>query len=173
MERHSQITDGIFISNWQGSVDQKQLIDNKIKYVLCLNEEYEKKSFAMDVYDILNIKHKYIKIKDNPKADLRFHFADIIDFMKNEQNGNVLVHCTEGVSRSCSSVIAYLMHKIYMNESNLISERIQPMVINYVKSKRKYCNPNHGFLAQLYEFESRLIDLRKNIDHRNGRILIF
>jgi protein-tyrosine phosphatase len=55
------------------------------------------------------------------------------------------VHCWAGVSRSATIVIAYLMRK---NKWPLET------AMDYVKQKRNFINPNHGFLAKLKDFET-------------------
>ena len=155
MNKHSKITPRIFISDWVGSVDTDQLAENKIKYVLCLNYENKKTERDCDIYKIMGIHHKYIQISDHPNACIYFHFAEIIEFMKKENKGNILVHCTAGVSRSTTAVIAYLLYKLY-NEGKQFEDRMLPHVVKYVRHKRAYTNPNFGFLNQLHKFETHL-----------------
>ena len=163
MDRHSQITESIFISDWHGSVDVKQLQDNKIKYILCLNYENKKTEKDMDMYSLMGIKHKYIKIQDIPSESIVLHFESIINFIRNEHRGNILVHCSAGISRSTTAVIAYLCNKLYMSHS-YPNTHIMPKIIAHVKKRRPYCNPNHGFLKQLFEYE---MFLKKKLGRRS------
>ena len=64
-----------------------------------------------------------------------------------EAGGKVLVHCRMGISRSGSTVIAYVMKK--MNKS--LAEAME-----YVVSKRGIVNPNPGFIEQLIIYEGIL-----------------
>lgn len=65
--------------------------------------------------------------------------ADIIDkYIKD--NKKVLVHCSAGVSRSATIVIAYLMIKHKMTYMKALI---------YVKMKRNIICPNQGFKRQL------------------------
>ncbi len=64
------------------------------------------------------------------------------------QRGGVLVHCAAGVSRSASTVIAYIMKKRGwgFNET-----------FNYVKKRRPIICPNYGFQRQLNQYEKELL----------------
>lgn len=55
--------------------------------------------------------YMHIKEKDCPSANLYQHFEPAIDFINKATNdgGRVLVHCHEGVSRSATIVISYLI----------------------------------------------------------------
>ncbi|THD22958.1 Dual specificity protein phosphatase Mpk3 [Fasciola hepatica] len=64
-----------------------------------------------------------------------------------ETQGQVLVHCAAGISRSPTVVIAYLMY----------SKRMQMRdAYEFVRSKRSSIAPNFNFLGQLLELNSQL-----------------
>jgi len=62
--------------------------------------------------------------------------------------GAVLVHCSGGVSRSPTTVIAYLMYK---NRWSLRQSFL------FVKEKRSGIKPNPGFMKQLMQYEMELL----------------
>lgn len=161
MDKHSKITDRIFVTNWYGSIDPDQLAKNNIKYVLCLNAENKKTENDHEIYKIMGIHHKDIRISDHPDACIYIHFPEIINFMKHEKFGNVLVHCTAGVSRSTTAVIAYLLYKVY-NAGPSPKCRMLPFIVKFVRKGRKWCNPNFGFLNQLSKFENYLMRQKSN-----------
>jgi atypical dual specificity phosphatase len=66
-----------------------------------------------------------------------------------ENNGNVLIHCNAGVSRSSTLAIAYIMK--YENK------RFQD-AFNQVKSVRPSIRPNDGFERQLREYDKELFN---------------
>lgn len=85
--------------------------------------------------------YKTLYIHDEPSANLVPHMYDVLEFIDGAKKagGKVLVHCTQGVSRSCSFCIAYLMlnHKVSYEEG-----------YGTVKAKRGICNPNVSFSGQ-------------------------
>ena len=69
----------------------------------------------------------------------------------------VLVHCHQGVSRSCSYCIAYKI----LRESASFDEANRDL-----KAKRGICNPNLGFCTQLIEWSKRVASLPGNTPQR-------
>lgn len=61
-------------------------------------------------------------------------------------NGKILVHCKEGVSRSATLVLAYLVRDQEMTLQDAVS---------LVRSKREIL-PNQGFLQQLIDYSDKL-----------------
>lgn len=80
-----------------------------------------------------------------PREDILQHLEGCVEFISSalEQQGNVLVHCYFGVSRSSSTVIAYMMKR-----HNLDFLPAYEMV----KAKRRFVQPNAGFVTQLKLF---------------------
>uniref|UniRef100_A0A915EG71 Dual specificity phosphatase n=1 Tax=Ditylenchus dipsaci TaxID=166011 RepID=A0A915EG71_9BILA len=77
------------------------------------------------------------------------HWQKTYDFIKEakDKGSAVLVHCKKGISRSSSTVIAYIMKEYgWSLESSL----------NYVKDKRNCITPNKGFMEQLMTFHGVL-----------------
>ena len=106
---------------------------------------------AKDIKNFFPNKYKYISfdILDSEKADIKQFFNEsnkfIDDALKN--NGNVLVHCHAGVSRSVTILMAYIMKSQKMSYDKVFS---------LVQSKRDKIKPNEGFIKQLKEYEKEL-----------------
>uniref|UniRef100_A0A7S3Z9R6 Uncharacterized protein n=1 Tax=Lotharella globosa TaxID=91324 RepID=A0A7S3Z9R6_9EUKA len=66
----------------------------------------------------------------------------------NQKDNNVLVHCHQGVSRSCSLVIAYLIFK---------ERKCYDDIYKRVKASRKVCRPNLKFTCDLLAFGKRVV----------------
>jgi dual specificity MAP kinase phosphatase len=60
--------------------------------------------------------------------------------------GRVLVHCSQGVSRSTTIVIAYIMWK---------TGQTYDQVYQAVRNLRGVCSPNIGFTCQLLQWQVR------------------
>ena len=74
------------------------------------------------------------------------YFNNAIDFMNNcfKNNGNMLVHCRHGQSRSATIIAAYLIKNNNMTPQN---------AIQFLQKKRPQVGPNQGFMDQLKQFE--------------------
>ncbi|KAH9622445.1 hypothetical protein KSS87_016669 [Heliosperma pusillum] len=93
--------------------------------------------------------YKTLWLQDSPSEDITSILYDVFDYFEDvrEQGGRVLVHCCQGVSRSTSLVIAYLMWK----EGQKFEEAFE-----YVKAARGVTNPNMGFACQLLQCQKRV-----------------
>lgn len=128
----------IYLGNWTSSKRHNNLKNHNIRYILCLNTK-NKGNKTLDMYKRNNIIHKYINIKDSSSSNLSIYFDECYNFIDNAK-GNVLVHCTYGVSRSGSIVIMYLMKKHNMSLQN---------ALKFVRKNRYIVKPNSGFYKQL------------------------
>lgn len=99
---------------------------------------------------------------DTETYNISQHFESTYEFINNAliQNGRVLVHCREGISRSATIVIAYLMYRgVDMLQA-----------VRSVKDRRSIF-PNDGFLQQLAILEVTLrpeIDINNTSKHQMG-----
>ncbi len=93
--------------------------------------------------------HLYIPVKDNDKYKLEPYFDLTSEFIeKNISSGkNVLVHCSSGVSRSSTIVIAYLMNKLKITLRD---------AYRYVYERRNIILPGIGFFRELMALDLKL-----------------
>ncbi|CAF3784668.1 unnamed protein product [Rotaria socialis] len=99
-----------------------------------------------------NITTLHWQLSDSRSTNLLSVFPSAIAWISkaiNDENGTVLVHCDQGVSRSASVVIAYLLH----SNTNLCTVEA---AFNHLKLKRSVIRPNASFLQQLEEFSSTI-----------------
>lgn len=91
-------------------------------------------------------KYSTFFLMDSGKEDLYsfiYFIIEIIEGVKNE-GGKVFLHCKQGVSRSISFAIAYVMYHDLLSFADAFS---------FVKKQRKVAVPNLYFRAQLKEWE--------------------
>lgn len=83
---------------------------------------------------------------DTPDQNLSQYFPVCNDFIHAARlrDGNVLIHCLAGMSRSVTVAVAYIMSvtQLSWRES-----------LKVVRSGRSVANPNYGFQVQLQDFE--------------------
>lgn len=82
---------------------------------------------------------------DNNGEDIAQYIYTCTEFIEKAKHySSILVHCNQGVSRSTSIVLGYLMLKKGMGLQE---------AYDMVKSKRKQAGPNTNFRKQLEKFE--------------------
>ena len=137
-----QIIDTLYLGSVGAAYNLDSLKSLKISHILTVCEELPPR-YPND------FNYKVIKVTDDPSTRLEIYFKEATDFIKSavNQGSNILVHCFAGVSRSSTIVIAYLIrfHGMDVDEA-----------LNYVKQKRPWICPNHGFYAQLKKYHRQL-----------------
>lgn len=144
-ENMNYIIDNIYLGNWQDSEDIEQLKSNNIKSVLTLNHEHSHSAEILNQYAGMGISTKYIKIHDSTLADITPYLTECVEWIKS-QKGNVLVHCTAGVSRSATVVAAYIVKE---------KKYTPKQALEYVKQSRHIAGPNPSFVAQLHNWAQK------------------
>ncbi|MCO5552310.1 hypothetical protein L7F22_005821 [Adiantum nelumboides] len=123
--------------------DREALQANGITHVLnCVG-------FVCPEYFKRELNYKTLWLQDSPCEDITSLLYDVFDYFEDvrEQGGRVFVHCCQGVSRSTSLVIAYLMWR----ERSSFEDAFQD-----VKTARGVTNPNMGFACQLLQCQKRV-----------------
>lgn len=139
----SKVADHIYVGGDAVAKDKEILKRNGITHVLnCVGficPEYHKSDFC----------YRSLWLRDSPSEDITSILYDVFDYFEDvrEQSGRIFVHCCQGVSRSTSLVIAYLMWR----EGQSFDDAFQ-----YVKSARGIADPNMGFACQLLQCQKRV-----------------
>ncbi|XP_002990110.2 protein-tyrosine-phosphatase MKP1 [Selaginella moellendorffii] len=99
--------------------------------------------------------YKTLWLQDSPSEDLICVLYDVFDFIEDvreQAGGRVFVHCCQGVSRSASLIIAYVMWR---------ERRSFDHVYDDVKQRRSVTCPNIGFVFQLTQWQKRVLDANR------------
>jgi len=130
----------------------------------------------LEVSHILNVssvkcfypnRFEYLKLDlpDEKDTKISKYFDKTYEYIEKVARAKkrVMVHCYQGVSRSATIVIAYLMRKKKwsLKESH-----------NYLKNLRSIVQPNPGFWKQLEKYESKLaVRQGKTLEKKEGDFL--
>jgi protein-tyrosine phosphatase len=176
----TKIEDGLFIGSFQGSMNLKFLEKENITHVVNCAADLKEKFRHFKQYPEKGISYLDLDLGDDTSTDLlgeatvmpsaekkveahldengplsvTYRFID--DALSN--NGHVLIHCAQGVSRSGAVLVAYLMRK------NGISFE-EAMAI--VRPKRPIVNPNWHFQEQL-ELYGKLLKIVERQELNRG-----
>ena len=122
--------------------DAAVLLSLKITHIIDLSLKYKIK--------LDHIKYLEIDIMDDDDVDILSHFNKCITFIDSalkSKNNIVFVHCSAGVSRSSTIIMAYLMKSQKYNLFN---------AYKHVLQCRECISPNDGFYKQLCKYEIQL-----------------
>ncbi|CAF0917124.1 unnamed protein product [Didymodactylos carnosus] len=107
--------------------------------------------------------YRYLRVSilDLLSENIRQHFIPVSNFIDEavRNNGNVLVHCSAGISRSPTLVLAYMI--------NLLNMPFQEACCK-MQSSRQIVAPNVSFLGQLLEFEKKIHSTTTAVDENNN-----
>jgi dual specificity phosphatase 12 len=147
----SEIMPGLFIGNATSTYDRSTLQNNRITAVISLvNGPLNLWRQARFTDFITPDRHIWIECVDSPTQDLLVYMAGICDFIDQmlepaqQPPKGVLVHCDQGISRSSTVVIAYMMRQ---------QRRTREDVLADVRAKRPQVKPSANFMTQLEIWE--------------------
>ncbi|KAM3236682.1 hypothetical protein P3L10_016719 [Capsicum annuum] len=139
----SKVADHVYLGGDAVAKDKDVLKQNGITHVLnCVG-------FVCPEYFKCDFVYRTLWLQDSPSEDITSILYDVFDYFEEvrEQHGRVFVHCCQGVSRSTSLVIAYLMWR----EGQSFDDAFE-----YVKAVRGIADPNMSFACQLLQCKKRV-----------------
>lgn len=142
MDKPTMILPHLYLgSEWNAS-NFEELKANNIGYVLNVSREID--NFFPGHFKYLNV-----RVHDDDNADLLKEWEKTFRFINEAKANNqgCLVHCKMGISRSASTVLAYLMKE---NNHSFAD------ALEHVKKRRSCVNPNGSFRNQLQIYEGIL-----------------
>ncbi|CAF3095951.1 unnamed protein product [Rotaria sp. Silwood2] len=136
----TQILPHIFVGNINDAQNIDRLNQNGITHIVNSTPDlpffWEKKCQYMRV-DVLDI----------PSENIRKHFDKTFQFIDealHKKTNSVLVHCSAGISRSPTLVLAYMIKKHHMTLDE---------AFNKMRQLRQIVDPNISFIVQLRDWE--------------------
>ena len=137
----------IYLGNWKVARNVEYLRTHNIKFVLSAIPEY---IAILNEYKKEKIVQKVINSNDSASFDIYSRLHEAADFIyESLKKGNLLIHCSAGISRSTTCLIAYYIKYRNMSFDDALA---------LIKRNRPIVRPNFGFQKQLKKFEQELID---------------
>jgi hypothetical protein len=139
----SEIERGLFVSGEQVAMNLAQLQSNGITHIVNCAGDFCPNYFPTH-FSYLSF---FLKDSQNENIECLFYqVCELVDSVRQE-GGSVLIHCIQGVSRSVTLAMAYLIykHRLDYKEAEAL-----------IKSRRGVASPNNGFMVQLMYFHKRL-----------------
>ncbi|XP_041563923.1 tyrosine-protein phosphatase YVH1 isoform X3 [Drosophila elegans] len=147
-----KVLPGLYVGNYRDSKDHAQLERFKISHIIAIHDSPRR---------LLPDKHYLcVMASDTPDQNLSQYFSVCNDFIHAARlrEGNVLIHCLAGMSRSVTVAVAYIMTATHLNWKE---------ALKVVRAGRAVANPNTGFQNQLQEFEQfKLSEERRRLRER-------
>jgi len=155
---YSKVGPHLFIGDKYASRDRELLRQLNIKTIInCTTNPKNgggiRNYFPSDFY------YLRVPVKDSDLEDLSPYFAEACELIERSlrQKFNVLIHCQQGVSRSATIVLAYLLYK---------GETLKDAYLK-LKTARPIVKPKTAFLRQLVTWDKKLnADGKADIDRK-------
>uniref|UniRef100_A0A1A9UG79 Dual specificity protein phosphatase 15 n=1 Tax=Glossina austeni TaxID=7395 RepID=A0A1A9UG79_GLOAU len=148
----NKVLPGLYVGNYRDSKDTQQLDKFQITHIVAIHDSPRR---------LLPDKHYLcVMAADTPDQNLSQYFTVCNDFIHAARlrEGNVLIHCLAGMSRSVTVAVAYIMTATNLSWKD---------ALKVVRTGRAVANPNIGFQTQLQEFEMyRLAEERRRLRER-------
>ena len=108
----SNVAPGIFISNWEASINPAALEANSIRGILTIVNSHRPDSI-MQYQKKSGIESMHIYLDDIQEAPLSDYFEAGYNFIEKfvKRGQNVLIYCMMGISRSATMILYYLSRK--------------------------------------------------------------
>ena len=144
------LDDFLFLGAKGITADMEKLSSLGVEYIINCTQDPPPSDYPQ------HIRYLHVDVGDTASDNIAQYFVPACDFIETArvEGKGVLVHCTMGMSRSCSIVLAYLVKHFGMSLAQALT---------HVKERRPVASPNPGFMVQLVDFE-RSIRGKASID---------
>ncbi|UJR31261.1 hypothetical protein I4U23_018761 [Adineta vaga] len=140
----TEILPHIFVGNILDSQNLDRLNQNGITHII---------NSTPDLPCKWEGKYEYIRVDalDLPSQNIRKYFDEVFQFIDTalrDKSNNVLVHCSAGISRSPTLVLAYMIKKYHLKLDE---------AFNKMRQLRRIVDPNVSFMIQLQDWENKCL----------------
>lgn len=151
----SEVWPNVYIGDEQTAKDKYNLKKMGITHILNAAEgTWNNVATGAHYYSDMDVVYYGVVAEDIPTFNLSQYFYSAAQFMDqalSSPSNKLLVHCVMGRSRSATLFLAYLMIRKNLTVVD---------AVDHVKQRRRII-PNWGFLKQLRELDSQLLEQRR------------
>ena len=139
----SEIEPFLYVSGMAVALNKAVLKEHGITHILNCAKEVVDDAFEESFH------YLSLALRDGASENLGVFFYEFFDQIEAVRHAKqkILIHCQQGVSRSCTVAIAYLMWSHHLSYEAAFAR---------VKARRGVCSPNSGFICQLLELQATL-----------------
>ena len=137
----NHICDNVYLGDFRAADDLSLLKEKNITAIVNC-------AFNLPSKFKKEIRYLNLKLADEKNVEIIPALENAYNFIKEDPNRQILVHCVHGSSRSGSTVIFYLMKDKKWDYETCF---------NYVKERRNIIKPNEGFKKQLIDYYNKNI----------------
>jgi protein-tyrosine phosphatase len=146
----NNITDNIFVGNMASASNKEEMKKKGITHILSVFNG------AFALYPE-NFTYKIIHINDDPWVDIGKCIDEsnaFIDEALINPSNKIMIHCKQGVSRSVTLLLAYLLYKLNVTKPIPLHDvdKVISDVLVYVQERRSVACPNKGFIECLKRY---------------------
>jgi len=131
----------LYLGSQDAATNEQGLLEKNVRHILNV-------ATGIEYRESPNIIYCKVPVLDLDSVDIIPIFEQCFEFIHlGRREGGILVHCNQGVSRSATVVIAYIMkhEKLPLEEALKLTKKAKPDI-----------KPNPGFLEQLKLYEKTL-----------------
>ena len=133
----THIIDGIYIGSSYNASNYNQLYDIEIECVMNMANG-EVGNYFESEYNYFSV-----DLNDDTGDSMTRYFDEVYNYLNENKDKKIFVHCLMGASRSAIVVLLYLM---------LIKDMDYSQSIDYLYTKRESVSPNLKFLKELFDY---------------------
>lgn len=136
----------VYLGSETDACNVQFLMANNINRVLSIQcKEINKRK--QQKFQELGIDYQFIEASDCSATNLKQYFPEVCRYLDSNKDGNTLVHCQQGISRSATLCLAFMMRQLDTNFDDSF---------NMLRQRRHCVSPNFSFLGQLKAWENEL-----------------
>lgn len=133
----THIIDNIYLGSAYNAANFHQLTNLGIQVIINVTKEIS--MYFPDDYE-----YKKIELYDNDQADIEKYLEESYEFIKQNKDKKIFIHCKMGASRSVSILLYYMIKEHGMKLDD---------ALKMIKEKRMIVNPNSRFVAMLKKYD--------------------